>query len=123
MNTAQHVFFHKQFTKWVEATDVAEQCGLARKEMIDSVEFKTQELGGRMSNEVWRQNMIHEIDGHFVISSRDVWLPGAYETRRAANAAFRLDCAELQKLQDQANERAGGTGGLITEVDLSGLGG
>ncbi len=39
MNTAQHAFVRCQFEKWVEETDVAEQCGITRKEMIDSVEF------------------------------------------------------------------------------------
>ena len=44
MNTAQQAlalrFFREQFTKWVEATDIAEQYGLTREELIDSVEFK-----------------------------------------------------------------------------------
>ncbi len=35
----QHAFVREQFTRWVKDTDVAEQCGLTRKEMIDSVEF------------------------------------------------------------------------------------
>ena len=39
MNTAQHAFVREQFTQWVETTDVAAQCGLTRKEMIDSVRF------------------------------------------------------------------------------------
>ncbi len=39
MNTAQQAFVRFRFTKWVEETDVAEQCGLTRKELIDSVEF------------------------------------------------------------------------------------
>ena len=47
MNAAQQAlvlkFFREQFTKWVGATDVAEQCGLTRKELIDSVEFNIQE--------------------------------------------------------------------------------
>ncbi len=40
MNAAQHAFVREQFAKWVKVTDVAEQCGLTRKEMIESVEFK-----------------------------------------------------------------------------------
>lgn len=39
MNAAQLEFIRCHFNKWVETTDVAEQCGLTRKEMIDSVEF------------------------------------------------------------------------------------
>jgi hypothetical protein len=45
MNAAQRAFVREQFTKWVKATDVAEQCGLTRKEMIDSVEFNTHSDG------------------------------------------------------------------------------
>ena len=41
MNEAQRAFALKVFTQWVEDTDVAEQCGVTRKEMIESVTFGT----------------------------------------------------------------------------------
>lgn len=63
--------------------------------------------------------MIHKLeDGVCCISSRHCWLPGCYENERAASYAFRFENAELQRLQDAANERAGGTGGVITFADL-----
>lgn len=59
--------------------------------------------------------MIYEArNGTFTISSRRVWLPGVYESRRAARYAFRLPDQTLQRLQDEANAWAGGTGGVIT---------
>lgn len=78
MNAAQHVFVREQFVKWVEVTDVAEQCGLTRKEMIDSVEFNEQpkpdrpqieviredqaQLSEKMvSDDVWRANIQHHM--------------------------------------------------------------
>jgi hypothetical protein len=56
MNTAQHAFVREQFTKWVESTDVAEQCGLTRKEMIDSVEFNEPPKPDRPQSEVIRED-------------------------------------------------------------------
>lgn len=49
--------------------------------------------------------MIHQVGDVFVISSRELWLPGAYESERAARYAFRFPDAVLQKLQDEANKR------------------
>jgi hypothetical protein len=45
MNAAQHTFVREQFTKWVEETDAAEQCGLTREELINSVEFNEGDAG------------------------------------------------------------------------------
>ena len=56
---------------------------------------------------------IHKVDNHYVISSRQVWMPGAYESERAARYAFRFTDAELQALQDSVNP-----GGVITFVML-----
>lgn len=78
VNPEQHVFVREQFTKWVEETDVAEQCGLTRKEMIDSVEFnepskadrpqieiiredQTQLSEKRVSDDIWRDNVQHHM--------------------------------------------------------------
>lgn len=58
-------------------------------------------------------------DGTCVISSSRVWLPGVYENERAARFAFRLPNEELTKLQEQANARAGGAGGVITWDDIA----
>lgn len=61
---------------------------------------------------------IRKVDDVFVISSRGTWVPGCYESERAANYAFRFDDQVLHRLQDTANQRAGGTGGTITFEDL-----
>ena len=47
-----------------------------------------------------------------------MWLPGVYENSRAAYRAFKLPDDILQKLQNEANKRAGGQGGIITNIDL-----
>ena len=62
--------------------------------------------------------MIHPINGHYVISAYEVWIPGAYESERAARYAFRFTNEELTAAQAAANERAGGTGGVITFEQL-----
>lgn len=56
--------------------------------------------------------------GEFVVSSRGVWLPGCYESERAAKYALRFDELTLHGLQKAANKRNGGTGGVITFEDL-----
>ena len=52
---------------------------------------------------------IYEVDGGYVISSHQVWLPGHYEDKKTANYAFRFSDEELKKLQDSVNP-----GGTIT---------
>lgn len=37
----------------------------------------------------------------YVISSRSMWLPGVYETERAARYAFRFPVAALQQLTER----------------------
>lgn len=63
--------------------------------------------------------MIHKIqDGTsicFVISSRQVWLPGSYESERAAKYAFRFKDEELSQLEENAIKNNNGT---ISFVDL-----
>ena len=59
-------------------------------------------------------------DSSYCISSRQVWLPGCYEDERAARRAFRYKDESLQQLQDAANIRSGGCGGVITNQDLDG---
>jgi hypothetical protein len=50
--------------------------------------------------------MIHETnDSGFAISSHGVWLPGCYDSERAAKYAFRFPDEELQKLQNDVNDR------------------
>lgn len=61
---------------------------------------------------------IYEVEGQFVISSNQVWVPGCYATKRAANYAFRFKNEDLSRLQDAANKRVGGKGGVITFEDL-----
>ena len=60
--------------------------------------------------------MIHGVNGYFVISSHEVWLPGVYESERAARYAFRFSDARLQALQGSVNP-----GGIITYKMLQGL--
>ena len=63
--------------------------------------------------------MIYETDsGHFVISSGGTWLPGSFESKRAANYGFRFSCDCLQELQDTANDQSNGSGGTITFKEL-----
>jgi len=62
---------------------------------------------------------IKQVDGGFVISSGGTWLPGVYEDERTARYAFRLPAEVLQRLQDEANARAGGNGGVITWGDIA----
>jgi hypothetical protein len=60
--------------------------------------------------------MIHPTrsgDG-YVISSRGMWLPGVYETERAARYAFRFPDEVLQDL----SERICRDGRVITSADL-----
>lgn len=49
--------------------------------------------------------MIYQTDNSFVISSRQVWLPGSYADKRAANYAFRFPDEVLQRLQDEVNAK------------------
>ena len=62
--------------------------------------------------------MIYPIENGYTISAYRSWLPGVYESERAARNAFRLDDEVLQNLMDAANARAGGSGGTITEADV-----
>ena len=62
--------------------------------------------------------MIRKLDGGYVISAYSTWLPGFYESERAAQNAFKLPRNVLESLMDAANERAGGSGGAITEADV-----
>ena len=63
--------------------------------------------------------MIYKVEGGCVISSGGSWLPGCYEDERTARYAFRFKDEVLQRLQDEANTRAGGKGGVITWGDLA----
>ena len=67
--------------------------------------------------------MIHTVtpegrESHYVISSRGTWLPGAYETKRAANYAFRFAEQDLLLLQLEKNQTERG---IITFEDLQEL--
>lgn len=62
---------------------------------------------------------IHKVEDCYVISSGHVWMPGSYEDERTARYAFRFEDGQLRKLQDEANARAGGYGGVITWGDLA----
>ena len=62
--------------------------------------------------------MIYPIDNGYTISAYRSWLPGVYESERAARNAFKLNDEVLQNLMDAANARAGGSGGTITEADV-----
>lgn len=62
--------------------------------------------------------MIHKVGDHFCIASRQMWRPGVYDSERTARWAFRFKDEVLSRLQDEANDRNGGTGGVITREDL-----
>lgn len=49
--------------------------------------------------------MIHEVKGHYVISSGGMWLPGFYEDARTARYAFRCSNKMLSELRDIAAKR------------------
>lgn len=49
--------------------------------------------------------MIRKVNNGFVISSHGVWLPGCYDSERAAKYAFRFPDEDLQRLQGKVNAR------------------
>lgn len=59
--------------------------------------------------------MIHKVSDGYVISEREVWRPGVYDTKDAATYASRFADEELQSLQDSKH------GGVISLADLEGL--
>lgn len=52
--------------------------------------------------------MIHRVDEGYVISSRQVWRPGVYDSERTARYAFQFTDEQLTALQRQTQ------GGVIT---------
>lgn len=62
---------------------------------------------------------IYPVDDGFVCANGGGYLPGCYETFEAAEFALGIDCNALQALQDAANKRVGGCGGIITMSDLT----
>lgn len=48
--------------------------------------------------------MIHEVNGQFVISAYGVWLPGVYDSERAARYAFRFDYETLKATRDAVEQ-------------------
>ena len=51
--------------------------------------------------------MIYKVENEYVISSYQVWKPGVYSSKRAANYAFRFDDSyllELHKKKQKLNE-------------------
>ena len=57
--------------------------------------------------------MIHEVNGHYVISSGHMWLPGRYEDKQTAHYAFQFDDLTLRDLQESVNP-----GGIVTMAML-----
>ena len=47
---------------------------------------------------------IHSVEGRFVISENDVWRPGSFATRDAAESAFDLSDEQLSTLQASCNK-------------------
>lgn len=63
--------------------------------------------------------MIIPHQGHFLISDRGGWRPGAFADEMTALRAEELDDEQIQRLMDAANAREpGGCGGLICEKDI-----
>lgn len=48
--------------------------------------------------------MIHKLDSGFAISSNGVWLPGCYNSERAAKYAFKFSDEDLRQLQNDVND-------------------
>lgn len=48
--------------------------------------------------------MIHEVEGHYCISSDEVWRPGAYDSEKAAEFALGFRDEYLCELQDEAGK-------------------
>lgn len=61
---------------------------------------------------------IIDVNGKFVISSHQVWMPGCYDTVQTTWWAFKFPDEILRELQDEANKRNGGYNGVITKSDL-----
>jgi len=49
--------------------------------------------------------MISKVDNGFVISSGGLWLPGCYDSERAAKYAFKFSEEDLQALQNEVNAK------------------
>lgn len=65
-----------------------------------------------------KRPMIHKTDdGTFVASSKSGWIPGCFDSERAARYAFRFTNEQLQQLQDEKNK----TSSVITFKDLQEL--
>lgn len=66
--------------------------------------------------------MVHEVEGKlYVISSHGCWRPGCYDKKQTARYAFQFKDEDLVRLQDEANKRNGGIGGVITKADLQSI--
>lgn len=50
---------------------------------------------------------VHEVDGHFCISTLEVWRPGVYDCEQAAEFALCFKDETLQLLQDKVNKEHG----------------
>ena len=61
---------------------------------------------------------IYKVNDGYCISFGGTWLPGVYDNSRTARWAFKFPDEALSKLQEEANSRAGGTGGTIVYDDL-----
>jgi hypothetical protein len=51
--------------------------------------------------------VIYAVGDRYVISSRGVWLPGAYDSKRAARYAFRFSISELADTSRRVNVISG----------------
>lgn len=56
--------------------------------------------------------------GAYSINSRQVGIPGSYESERAARLAFQLPNVTLEAMQNAANEANGGTCGILTYDEI-----
>jgi len=63
---------------------------------------------------------IHRVKDGYVISSRQVWLPGIYDSERTARAAFRKSDEALSALNDRICN-INGENRAITAEDLRGI--
>lgn len=68
--------------------------------------------------------MIHKVDGSnlYVISAYGVWLPGTYDSERAARYAFRFDYETLKAARESAGWLQPITFDLLQQVRCTELG-
>jgi len=64
---------------------------------------------------------IYEVNGSYVCSAYECYLPGSYQTRHAANLAFRVDPSVLSTAWESKRDSKGVIHDEFTEDDVRAL--